>query len=213
MRTALVAGSTGLVGSQLLKTLLDSDRYSTVKAMTRSDLTVAHPKLIQVMVNFSKLEEYASALQADDVFCCLGTTMAKVRSKEKFREVDYEFPLKLASLTSGNGAKQFLIVTALGANKKSSIFYNQVKGEVEEAVSKQNFQAVHIFRPSLLLGPRTESRSAEDAAKLFYKIFGFLLPDRYKAIDSKKVAKAMLHYAALEERGILFHESRVMQGF
>jgi uncharacterized protein YbjT (DUF2867 family) len=213
MKTALVAGSTGLIGSQLLQILLESNRYDQVKAATRSDLPVTHPRLVQVKVNYAALEAHAQELKADDIFCCLGTTMAKAKSKEKFREVDLEFPVKLAKLTFGLDAKQFLMVSALGADKKSSIYYNRIKGELEEVVSKLHFQAIHIFRPSLLLGPRAESRPGEEAAKLFYKIFWFLLPDKYKAIHFEKVAKAMLHYAALEQKGVFIHESREMQHF
>jgi uncharacterized protein YbjT (DUF2867 family) len=213
MKTALVAGSTGLIGSYLLQFLLASDRYDQIKAATRTDLGISHPKLIQIRIDYTKLESYASELKADDVFCCLGTTMAKARSKEKFREVDYEFPLRLANEAFHSGAKQFLIVSALGADKKSSIYYNRVKGELEHSVSRLDFQAIHMFRPSLLLGPRTERRPGEEAAKLFYKIFWFMLPDKYKAVHAKKVAKAMLHYAALEQKGVFIHESREMQNF
>jgi uncharacterized protein YbjT (DUF2867 family) len=213
MKTALVAGSTGLIGSYLLEILLESERYDRVKAATRSDLAISHPKLVQIRIDYSKLESYTPELKADDVFCCLGTTMAKAKSKEKFREVDYEFPLKLANEASRHGAKQFLIVSALGADKKSSVYYNRVKGELEHSVSRLDFQAIHMFRPSLLLGPRAEKRPGEEAAKLFYKIFWFMLPDKYKAIHAKKVAKAMVHYAAVEQKGVFIHESREMQNF
>lgn len=213
MKTALVAGSTGLVGSALVKLLLQSDRYSSVKAITRSDLQIVHPKLIPLKLDYTKLDDHKSALEADDVFCCLGTTIAKAKSKEKFRQVDYEFPLKLARISSALNSKQYLLVSALGANKKSCVFYNQVKGEVEEDISKVSFQAVHFFRPSLLLGSRKDKRSGEDAAKLFYKIFGFMIPAKFKALHATRVAKAMLHFASLEERGIFFHESGEMQHF
>jgi uncharacterized protein YbjT (DUF2867 family) len=139
--------------------------------------------------------------------------MAKARSKEKFRQVDYTFPLTLATITHKQGAKQFLVVSALGADKRTSIYYNRVKGELEEAVAAFDFEALHIFRPSLLLGARAERRPGEEAAKVFYKIFWFLLPDKYKAIHSKKVAKAMLHFAAREQQGIFIHESRELQHF
>jgi uncharacterized protein YbjT (DUF2867 family) len=211
MKTALIAGSTGLIGKQLLQLLLASGRYDHVKAVMRNDLTLRHPKLTQVKIDFKKFEEYKKDLVADDIFCCLGTTMAKARTREKFMEVDYTYPLELAMMTSQNGAHQFLLVSALGANKDSSIFYNRVKGELDEAVKKIRFQAIHIFKPSLLLGPRAEGRPAEDAAKFVYKIFNFLIPEKYKAIESSKVAMAMLQFAAREERGIFIHESREMQ--
>ncbi len=213
MKTALIAGSTGLVGSHLLELLLANEQYKVVKALTRRELPVQHPKLVQINADLSKLEAVKDDLTADDVFCCLGTTMAKAKSKEKFRAVDYTYPVKLAGITSALGARQFLLVSALGADKDSAIYYNRVKGEVEAAVQTFSFRTIHIFRPSLLLGPRQESRAGEDAAKLVYKVFGFLIPARYKAIHAGKVANAMLHYALEEQQGSFIHESREMQKF
>lgn len=213
MRTALIAGSTGLVGQQLLQLLLKSDRYSTVKAITRSQLRIEDPKLVQIVTDYKNLDSLADQLAADDIFCCLGTTMSKAGSKEKFREVDYSFPLALSNIAKKTGAKQFLIVSALGASVKSSVYYNRVKGEMEEAILKFDFSAIHIFRPSLLLGIRGEKRPGEDLAKAFYKIFWFLIPDKFKAIESGKVAKAMLYFARREQQGKFIHESREMQHF
>jgi len=213
MKTALVAGSTGLIGSQLLQLLLNSDRYSKVIALTRQDLPILHSKLVQVKVDFARLGEHNDELKADDIFCCLGTTMAKAGSKENFNQVDFYFPLLLAKTSYGRGGKQFLIVSALGADSESSIYYNRVKGEMEEAVSQVGFDTLHIFRPSLLLGPRTEKRSGEDAAKFFYKVFGFLIPKKYKAIDSLKVARAMLHVANAETKGTHIYESSELQQY
>src|SRR5687768_9080773 len=98
MKTALLAGSTGLIGRQLLQLLLDNPRYTVVKALTRTQLGITHPKLVEIKVDYSKLEEVRAQLQADDVYCCLGTTMAKVKSKKKFREIDFVYPLSLAKL-------------------------------------------------------------------------------------------------------------------
>jgi uncharacterized protein YbjT (DUF2867 family) len=212
MKTALIAGSTGLIGQQLLQLLIDSPLYEKIIAITRQDLP-AHSKLVQIKMEFGNITENSSVLKADDIFCCLGTTMEKAGSKEKFRQVDFYYPFLLAKTTHAAGARQFLIVTALGANKTSSIFYNEVKGEVEEAVRSVGFETVHIFRPSLLLGPRQDKRSGEDAAKLFYRIFGFLIPEKYKAISSLKVAKAMVHFATQDKKGTFIHESGELQRF
>jgi uncharacterized protein YbjT (DUF2867 family) len=212
MKTALIAGSTGLIGGQLLELLLASTEYSKVVAITRKALP-AHLKLVQVKMDLDKIPELNEAFRADDVFCCLGTTISKAGSKEKFRQVDFEYPLMLAQSSLAFGATQYLIVTALGAAKDSAIFYNRVKGEVEEAISAVGFQTVHIFRPSLLIGPRTEARTGEEAAKVFYKIFGFAIPKKYKAIESLKVAKAMLHFASQQEKGKFIHESVELQSF
>lgn len=212
MKTALVAGGTGLIGNQLLQLLLESPQYSKVIALTRRDLP-GHSKLVQIKIEFGNITEKAESLKTDDVFCCLGTTMAKAGSKEKFRQVDFYYPLLLAKITHSAGAKQYMLVSALGANKASSIYYNEVKGEIEETVSTVEFETVHIFRPSLLLGSRTEKRSGEDAAKFFYKVFGFLIPGKYKAIESVKVARAMLHFASQNKKGNFIHESKELQRF
>jgi uncharacterized protein YbjT (DUF2867 family) len=139
--------------------------------------------------------------------------MKQAGSKEAFRKVDFEYPLEIATLTKSKGAQKYLLVSALGANKNSSIYYNQIKGEVEEAISRIEFPTLHIFRPSLLLGPRMEHRSGEDAAKVFYKIFNFLIPVKYKAIDSIKVVRSMMHFAKQDEIGMHFHESVDLQKF
>jgi uncharacterized protein YbjT (DUF2867 family) len=213
MKTALIAGSTGLIGKQLLTLLLATNRYDKVIALTRLDLQVKHPKLVEVKIDYSILDQYADQLVADDVFCCLGTTMSKAKTKERFHEVDFTYPLRLAVATKIGGAKQYLLVSALGANKNSAVYYNRVKGEVEEAITNLGFESLHIIRPSLLFGEREEKRSAEDAAKVVYKYLGFLIPEKLKGIDSGKVARAMLHYAATEQKGTFIHESRTMQKF
>lgn len=213
MKTALIAGSTGLIGNQLLTLLLATNRYDRIIALTRHDLNIQHPKLDELKVDFSILDKYADQLVADDVFCCLGTTMAKAKTKEKFYEVDFTYPLRLAVATKLTGAKQFCLVSALGANKKSSIYYNRVKGEAEEAISNLSFESFHIFRPSLLLGPREEQRPGEDAAKVVYKIFGFLIPSKYKGVEASKVARAMLHHASKDATGKHVHESQALQQF
>lgn len=212
MKTALLAGGTGLIGSQLLHLLLENPDYEKVIALSRRDLA-PHPKLVQRRADFEKLDEQLDGISPDDVFCCLGTTIAKAGSKEEFYRVDFNFPYLLAKASKERGARQYMLISSLGANKKSSFYYNRVKGQLEEAVCGLPFQAVHILRPSLLLGLRSEKRSGEDAAKLFYKVFGFLIPKAYNAIDSGKVARAMMHFATQNKSGIFIHESGELQNF
>lgn len=213
MKTALIAGSTGLIGGQLLDLLLNDEQYGVVKAISRKPLTASHPKLVNLVLDSHQLSEQAPQLRADDVFCCLGTTIRKVKTKEKFREVDFDYPLQLAKLTKAQGAKQYLLVSALGADKHSKIFYNQVKGEVEEAIADVGFTSYHIFRPSLLMGNRKENRSGEDAAKFFFTYLGFLVPKKYKGIDSIKVARAMQTLAKKQAAGKHIHESAELQQY
>lgn len=207
MKTALIAGANGLIGKQLLHMLLDSPRYSKVIALARRDLPISHARLEKIITGLPDMKEKISPVHADDIYCCLGSTMAKAGSKEKFYEADFTYPFGLAKIMKANGASQYLLVSAMGADKNSSIYYNRVKGEVEEAVSKTGFHCLHFFRPSLLLGDREESRPGETAAKVIFKLFGFLIPTKYKGIRGSQVAKAMLYYASLEDRGILIHES------
>lgn len=213
MKVALLAGGTGLIGSQLLQLLVEDDAYSTIKCLTRNTLPISHHKIEVIQTNGDNLHEFASSLVADDVFCCLGTTIKKAKTKEAFRKIDFDYPLNLAKVAKANGAKQFLLISALGADPTSSVFYNKVKGEAEEAIAEIGFEVYHVFRPSLLLGSRTEERSGEDAAKIFFKLFGFLVPLKYKAIDSSKVARAMLAMANRNEKGTSVYESKLLQRF
>ncbi|MCX7638343.1 MAG: oxidoreductase [Cyclobacteriaceae bacterium] len=212
-KRALIAGATGLVGSYLLKLLLEDEGYAKVIAVTRRPLEITRDRLENIVTDFDRLDKVAAQLTTDDVFCCLGTTIRKAGSQANFRKVDFDYPVKLARLTHQQGAKKLLLVSALGADASSRIFYNRVKGETEQAICKTGFEAVHIFRPSLLLGPRNEQRAAEDAAKWFYKIFNRLIPLRYKAIHAHTVARAMLHYAHNPATGVFVHESQEMQSF
>ncbi len=213
MRVALLAGGTGLLGSQLLQLLVEDNNYSSVKCLTRNTLPVDHPKIEIIRTDGSNLDKLTSDLKADDIFCCLGTTMKKAKTKEAFRKVDYDYPLNLAKHTKEGGASQFLLVSALGADPAASVFYNKVKGEAEEAIAALMFESYHVFRPSLLLGARSEERSGEDAAKIFFKLFGFLVPRKYNAIDSAKVARAMLAMAKKNGKGTFVYESKTLQSF
>ncbi len=211
-RVALVAGSTGLIGSDLLDLLLEDNRYSKVIALSRKPLDKVRSKLENIVVQSNGLSTYKN-LQADDFYCCIGTTMRDAKTKEAFRKIDYDYPVSLATIAKTNGAKQFLLVSALGAEKRSGIFYNQVKGEVEEAISAMQFETLHIFRPSLLMGPRQVHRAGEEAAKVFYKLFGFLIPAKYKGIASIKVVRAMMSFARKNKPGTFIHESAELQAF
>ncbi len=197
----------------MLALLLTDDHYSSITAISRKPLPVTSPKLINLVCELRDLSSHRDQLKADDVFCCLGTTIKKARSKKAFRAVDLDAPVLLAKISKALGAQQFLLVSSLGANKNSTIFYNQVKGEVEEAIRQVGLGTLHILRPSLLLGPRQEERMGEDAAKFFYRVFGFLIPKKYKAIESKTVANAMCQLARTRQPGVFIHESNQISAF
>lgn len=209
-KTALVVGATGLIGSALLEYLLNEMYYQKVIVLTRRSLPIDHPKLEEIIVDFDHLQDTQLSKRVDDVYCCLGTTMKKAGSKEAFRRVDYYYPLKTAQLALKNGASQYLIVTALGANKKSIFFYNRVKGEVEEALWKLNFKGLHIFRPSLLLGHRKEQRFGEKIGEIIMKfIQPFLIAKlkKYRPIKDIRVATAMYKIAQENLKGRYIYES------
>jgi uncharacterized protein YbjT (DUF2867 family) len=213
MAIAVIAGTTGLIGSILLDLLLDDPSYSKVIALTRKPLDKVNPKLHNLVVNFDTLDEYAEHLKGDDVFCCLGTTIKQAGSQEAFRKVDYDYPVKIAGITKAQGAKQYLLITALGSDRNSSIFYNRVKGEVEDAIKAVGFEGYHIFQPSMLLGERKEQRAGESAGKWVMTALGFLIPKKFKAIEASKVARGMLSIAKKNQSGLHIHQSLELQNY
>lgn len=194
-RTVLLAGATGLVGSFLLLRLLESAMYERVAIWARRDTGKAHPKLNVEVVDFERLEE--RQVDAEDVFCCLGTTIKVAGSQEAFRRVDYDYPVALARAAAKGGAKRFLVVSALGADSASRVFYNRVKGEMEAAVRAAGVPGTYIFRPSLLSGPRAEARLGEKAGLIFGAVLGPLL-GKYRPIHGDLVAAAMIRAAELD---------------
>jgi len=214
MKTALLVGATGLVGGLVLEQLLADTYFEKVIVLTRKSLGKSNAKLKEVLVDFNKLDDYATEIKADAVFCCLGTTIKVAGSKEAFKKVDFEYPFKVAQLAKQNGTSTYLLITALGASKNSMIFYNQVKGELEEEVSKLNFDAFHILQPSLIIGERTESRTGESIAQKLAPVFDALMIGglkKYKSITAVQIAKAMVHYSKLNDKGIFKHESDELQ--
>jgi len=213
MKTALIAGYTGLVGQEVLKILLSSKKYSRVIALGRRKIDLTHPKLEQQIVDFNSLQ---IAEKIDVVFCCLGTTIKQAGSKENFRLVDFQFPLNLALTAKQQGADAFLIITAMGAKKSSMFFYNRVKGEVEEALEHLEFNKLEVLRPSLLLGKRQDSRILESLSIYFMKLLGFLFIGplkNFKGIHAAAVARAMVYFANDGSAGRRIHYSGVLQRF
>jgi len=207
-RTALIAGSTGLIGSALLQQLLDSLDYGRVIAVTRRPLSLSHPKLANPTSDFEHLGALREQLAADDVFCCLGTTTAKAGGRAGLERVDYHMVLDLARAARAAGAKQFLVVSAVGASLRSPAFYSRVKARMERGVRETGYATVHILQPSLLLGARQESRPAEQIGQklsplLAPLLFGVLA--RYRPVRAGAVAAAMLALALRPTTGVHIH--------
>ncbi|WP_114782494.1 oxidoreductase [Botryobacter ruber] len=209
-RTALIAGASGLVGGHCLRLLLNSDRYDQVISIGRRELPMIHPKLDQQVIDFDNLKKYRMEMVADDVFCCLGTTIKKAGSKEAFTRVDYTYVTQLAEITANKGASQFLVISSMGADPGSLFFYNRTKGKMEEDIKKFGFETVHIIRPSLLLGEREEQRTGEEIASKIMKPISSLMIgplEKYKPIQAATVAQAMVNLAAQDKKGIHLHLS------
>ena len=162
-RTAILAGASGLVGGECLECLLARPEYGQVIVLTRRELGARgrHSKVRQLVTDFSDLDSVAASLTGDHVFCALGTTIRKAGSQQRFREVDYEYPRRIAELARRQGARHFSIVSALGASPGSPFFYSRVKGELEQALKVMDWPSLGIFRPSLIAGQRAESRPLE----------------------------------------------------
>ena len=208
-RTALVLGATGLVGGHVLDLLLADEAYGAVVTLGRRPLGRQHAKLTHHVVDFDAPQSYAPLVNARDVFCALGTTMQQAGSKEAFRRVDERYVLDAARNASANGAEQFLLVSALGADPQSLFFYNRVKGEVEEALKDYTFYGHYIARPSLLTGDRAEQRTGEQIAERALGAVSFLLRGplaRLQPISAETVARALVHIAKQRTGGYHIYE-------
>jgi len=201
---ALIVGATGAVGGELLKLCLDGDRYSQVTVIARRTTSLQHEKLRWVEAEFDALEdlEPVSGMVDGDAYCCLGTTIKAAGSEAAFRRVDHDFVLNSARYAKKCGARQFSMVSALGANSESSTLYNRTKGEAEAAVIAEGFSSLQIFRPSLLKGKRDEFRLAEEignwASLLMTPLFHLGLR-KYQPVEISKLARA-LYASAGEDR-------------
>ncbi|MEH7114818.1 oxidoreductase [Neobacillus niacini] len=209
-KTALVLGATGLIGKELVKIISENEQYEKIHLLVRRSIEINNERCKTHIVNFDELHKYSALFQVDDVYCCLGTTIKKAKTKEAFRRVDYEYPIEAAKLAKDNGVETFLIVSAMGADVNSRFFYNRVKGEVEDSLKKMDLPSLHIFRPSLLLGNRDEFRLGEKIAEkassfLNFIMIGPLLP--YKGIHAQKVAEAMANIAQANKRGAAIYLS------
>jgi uncharacterized protein YbjT (DUF2867 family) len=213
-KTALLFGATGLIGSHVLEQLLFDQAYAKVRTFSRKKLNLQNPKLEQHILDFDKMGDYSHLMTGDDLYLCLGTTMAKAKSKAVFRRIDLEYPLAAARIAVANGANQALLVSSVGASTQSLFFYLQVKGELEDSLRSLPFWGVHIFRPSFLLGERNENRFGEEVAgkigRALDLVTGGLLM-KYRPVEADIVAKAMVAAAQRFEPGIHIYPSHFLQ--
>ena len=194
MARVLLAGATGLVGDATLQLALGSARVHQVVAPTRRPLP-PHPKLMNPVVDFDALPADADWWRVDAVACALGTTIRDAGSKEAFRRVDHDYPLAIARHAHAHGAEAFALVSAMGADAASRIFYSRIKGEVEEALEGIGFASLSLLRPGLLGGDRKQHRSGERLALRVMGALDGVLPARYRIVPAQRVAEALLRAA------------------
>lgn len=202
MASALILGPTGLVGSHLLALLLEIEDYDRVVALSRRPLELRHPKLNVVLSELADLGRHPGELQADDIFCCLGTTIRLAKTQEAFRAVDFEAPLAVARLQSDPGGKRYFLISSLGADARSPFFYTRVKGELEKELGHQGFKRVVSARPSLLLGQRREPRPGEMIGEWSSIPLSPLMRGpwrKYRPIQAATVAENMVKLARGQE--------------
>ena len=207
MRNVLLLGATGLVGRELLSLLFEDGDVRRVVVIARRPTGATHAKLDEHVIDLDAMDAHADLFKVDQIFCALGTTIKQAGTKERFRVVDHDYPLTAARLGKARGATHYLLVSALGANAESRVFYNRVKGEVERDVIALGYRTTTIARPSLLLGHRDEYRRGEHLASKF----AWLTPSKYKPIYAHDVAKALLRLSREDAPGVRVVESRELR--
>jgi len=207
---AIIAGASGLIGSKLLNILLYESYYDEVLILVRKELPVSNKKLVQLVIDFDKLDDHAVAVTGHAIFCCLGSTQKKTPDLAVYRKIDHDYPLKLAQLARQNGVEQFHLVSSIGANSQSSNFYTKMKGETEADIEQEKMKCLHIYRPSFLVGARNESRPRERFFLGLMKLINPLLVGslrNYRSIPAETVARAMFNESIKKQEGVFVHSS------
>ncbi|WP_452229937.1 nucleoside-diphosphate sugar epimerase [Lacinutrix sp. MEBiC02404] len=197
-KTAIILGASGLTGGILLQKLMEDDSYESIKLFSRSKIEGLPNKVTQFIGNLLKLEEFKPDFTADQVFCCIGTTAKKTPDKNLYKQIDYGIPVTAAKLSKENKIPTFLVISAMGASAKSSVFYNKTKGEMERDVLQQNVKNTFVLRPSIIGGERNEARPLEKIGLAVFKVIQPLFIGKlkeYKIIDPEDITQAMITLA------------------
>jgi uncharacterized protein YbjT (DUF2867 family) len=202
VKTALLIGATGLVGSQLLLALLADDRFDHVISFGRRKTGEDHPKLLEHAIDFDAPASWSSLVKGDIAFSSLGTTLKQAGSQAAQKKVDYDYPFEFAKAAKSNGVASYVLVSAAGSDPGSRMFYSRIKGELDRDVQKLGFQRVRIMRPSLLGGQRASARAGEKVGSVVLGALNAIgVARKYREIPAEVVAKAMIHAALDPEKG------------
>ena len=212
MKTALIFGSSGLIGNELFKTILLNNSYDKIKVFVRSIPEVNNPKVEIIKTDFFNLEQYKDKIIGDDCFFCIGTTKKDTPDKEEYRRVEYNIPVNVAKIAKANSVKSFYYVSSIGANPNASSNYLKNKGQVEEELKNLNFSKLAIIRPSLLIGNRKSFRLGEvifTPVMNTLTLFAFGSLKKYKPIKIQIVVKAILHISKNVSEKIVFESDEL----
>jgi len=197
-KIAIVLGATGLTGGILLKQLIRHEGYHKIKVFGRTSVGFTHPKMEEHLGDLFELHVFEAVFTGDVVFCCIGTTKAKTPDKAIYRQIDFGIPVSAAQLAGKNGIGTYIVISALGANAESGVFYNRIKGEMEAAVLRAGRMNTYILQPSLISGYREERRTGEWMGKQFMRVLNVFLigkAAKYKAIAPETIVRTMLWVA------------------
>ena len=214
MRTALLFGSSGLVGGHLLNQLIKDTNYSKIKLFVRSVPEISNPKIVIIKTDFNDLENYKEDIRGDDCFFCIGTTKKNSPNKDEYRRVELDIPREITKIAKSNLVNSFIFVSALYANSKSSGDYLKFKGLVEEELKRLNFPKIGIMRPSFLIGDRKEKRASEKIGIFVFKLLSPLLLGplkKMKPIHAETVAKAMIRVANENLERNIFESDEIVE--
>ena len=214
MKTALIFGSSGLIGNQLLSKIIESNNYNKIKLFVRSVPEINDPKIEIIKTNFNNLKNHKKDIKGDDCFFCIGTTKKNTPDKEEYRRVEYNIPVEIAQIAKSNSVNSFLYVSSGFADPKNSGAYLRNKGEVEEELKKLNFLTLGIMRPSFLIGNRKEKRMGEKIGIFIFKMLSplFLGPlKKMKPIHSETVANAMIIVAQNDFQQTIFESNQIVE--
>ncbi|MFZ4863381.1 NAD-dependent epimerase/dehydratase family protein [Sphingobacterium sp. Mn56C] len=209
--TALILGSTGLIGMELLVCLLKNKAYKTVYAITRRPLGIQHPKLKNTIAEINDVSLQIADLQVDVFFSCLGSTKAKTPDLKDYYAVDHDYPIEVARILKKNGCKAIAFVSSIGANVHAKNYYLKLKGETERDIERLGLDSTYIFRPSLLIGDRNEKRFGEKIAQVISPFLDLLCFGKfkdYRSIHAKTVASAMLNVSLKGEKGTHIYQTQ-----
>ena len=213
MKTALIFGSSGLIGNELLKTILLKNNYSNIKIFVRSVPEINNSKVEIIKTDFRNLEKYKDKIKGDDCYFCIGTTKKDTPDKSEYRRIEYNLPVNIAIIAKENSVNSFFYVSSIGANPKASSGYLKNKGQVEEKLKNLNFSKLAIIRPSLLIGNRKTFRLGEvifTPVMNTLTLFAFGSLKKYKPIKIENVVKAMLNIS-LKSSNKMVYESNELE--